>query len=69
VYRSANISAALTASSSCRLDDDLAAVSGGEGVELGLVVLSASGDLGVADGDAVVEIGGGRHADARPETP
>jgi len=35
------------------LDDDVAAVCGGEGVELELVVLGACADSGVADADGV----------------
>jgi hypothetical protein len=50
------------------LHDDLPAVRGGERVELGLVLLGASGDPGLAAPHAVVIHGHGRHRPIVPQT-
>lgn len=56
----------LAAGAGC-LDDDFAAVGGGERVELGLVVLDPGGDAGVPDADGVVLDVGDDHGSDRLE--
>jgi hypothetical protein len=59
----------LAAGTGC-LDNDLAAVGGGERVELGLVVLDPGGDAGVSDADSVVvDVGGGHGSDRLENDP